>query len=298
MARNSETLSKTDAEFKEDSSSRAKKLLRKGIVGGVGLAVAAGAVAGCGPNDEVSASPSPTETSQPYETPSPTESTPDTTETEAPEYTMSATVNYELFEGWDALELDEKRERCNTLFADNGLELLQEGQASAMAANPQQILDHWQARYDIAWDINLDLHDERNQEVGNNILECITSPRGGSSDAFHTLSQRMSGAGDYFEDGVDISPNPRGYDLGPVSRYSGGVWTDSQGQDLFVVEQYVSDKFGDAYMQRVFEEPKTADDWYLAEVHIGDGGDIKWGVTQPPVVIDENRADAPYDLGR
>lgn len=226
------------------------------------------------------------------------EASPDPIETEVPEHTMSATVDYELFDDWDDLEIEEKRERCHTLFDQNGLKRLKDMYYDTADMEPQEIIDYWQARYDIAWDVNLDVSDGRNQQVGSNILECITSNRGGEDDAFFRFSNGMQGAGQNLANGRAVSPNIRGYDLGHITRHSGGVWTNGEGWNPFVIERYASDDFGSDHIQYVFEEARYLDDWYLAEIHVGDGGDIKWGVSQKPVVVDETRANAPYDLGR
>lgn len=55
-----EVTSKSNPDNTREETSAAKRLLRKGIVGGVGLAVAAGALAGCSDGDVKAESPSPT----------------------------------------------------------------------------------------------------------------------------------------------------------------------------------------------------------------------------------------------
>jgi len=79
---NPETAPKTNPDNTREEASAAKRLLRKGIVGGIGLAVAAGALAGCSDGDVKAESPSPTVTAS---------EAPITTSTPNPTYTETKT---------------------------------------------------------------------------------------------------------------------------------------------------------------------------------------------------------------
>lgn len=208
------------------------------------------------------------------------------------------TVNYEDFTNWQDKgptgvdNLEYRREgtklyACEQFFTANGLPGLEE-------ANPnrdwrgEEYMNFYVPRVQMAWDLNLDTTDERNDEVALNILECLTTPSGaGYNDAYNYLSNTFQ---TYRGSSIEGTAP---FTMDHITREGANTWFNTDiGNSAFVVEYQTQDGLGDTIYPQVTFALTKAGDVRAATIHNQDET-IVWG-SAAPNVIDSSRADAPY----
>jgi len=304
-------------EFDEQSVSRAKQLLdrgmenlRRGIKKTTVIAVGATTLflAGCTTpgNEPTSASPTPTETSQPVETPttkpSPT-SSPEVTPTTA-EHKFSGTINYDKLTGpqWEDLNPLEQQKICSEFFADN----IKDEFKIKVNSTGVEITKWFNKRLSVVEDLVLDDSDERNFEAAKNIGQCL------SMDYIHSEEEslgrkdvegQISGLHQSNLEGlkmVYMEPDQ-------ITRYSTGTFPAEAKHDLGMavasVEGHLNNGLGGKPGQLVVDYFQWSEDEgvfrFIMETFADDPNVPPYfGDMHPPVVLDPSRENAPNSMDR
>lgn len=289
------------------------KLTAASIATGVGIA----ALTGCAPSAE--AKPSPSETSTTIETPDAVETeapTPEKTAPTTPEAEPSGIiVNYDSFANWDQKEenfnpvftLDNpntKEYACEQLFVENGLEPIERGELAALNLEGAGITAYMQPRIDMAFNLYKDKTNPDNQDVALKLVECLTVDRLETEGAqTFNARTRIEGA---FKTWSDLSNPPENGSpfingtVNHITRQSAGTWLNQAGgYDEYSVEYNSTDILGDTAFPIIRYEWSDVNAWKMLGIYntISSQDEvIMWGKDDAPIVLDESRANAPYDL--
>lgn len=242
-------------------------------------------LAGC--SSEEPAEPRPTETTSseapaPIETSEPTPDTP-----ERPQ--VDLTVNYEAFRAWDNLNQENKYAACNEFYALNevapGIEL-------GRNSSGEEILDLHRKKLYMAYDLNLNTSDERNGEIALNLVECITSLQGDTSNSTRNMLDSSFSLGKSLQDsGQPTFELPT---IDSITRYSSvvGLADSANGPyEYKTVEYYEQNELGKELKQEIFKW--TQDGKWQSVAIFGPSAGVRYG-DQPPVVLDTSRANASW----
>lgn len=260
-------------------------------------------LAGCANNVEALPSPSTTTSS---EAPSPTTSpsntssetsTPKPVETQKP--TSGIVVDYTSFANWNSItpgtipNYEHEREGskewlCDQVFEANGI-ASPENRDTNQDWKGDQIVAYMQPRLELAWKLNMDKSSPENATIAKNLLECLTS--GTESDAYEQLSNSFDTArGSSIEIELPLS------DMSKITRESTGQWL-SNNKNLYVVEYATTDGLGDKLYPKFTFEWSKSNDYRISKINnlTANDDNIVWG-KNPPVVLDQSRASAPYSV--
>jgi len=273
-----------------------KKLLKAGAI--LALAGAAFGLSGCAspevqaaPNTPVAtaeASPSATAT----ESPAPT-STPEATTSPETSAKFEGVVNYERFGAeWDAADRHGRLTICAEFFAANPPKT---DVVPSMSNTGIEIADYYGATLDVLSALNSDKSNPENNKVADKIAECITSVHEESADGRTELLTSLNLQADPQIEGVTLSR----IDKGAVTRFSSAPFTGTdykqnqwQGK---IVEGYKKDALlGDLLVKQGFEwDDDLALPGYRLVFSVTPDGTTS-GDKQPPVVMDQSRANIPW----
>lgn len=302
---------------RHQEKSVAEKLRNKVIAASITTGVGIAALTGCAPNAE--AKPSPTETSVVTETPTVKETVEPTatpTETKNESEPSGIIVNYDAFTNWDEKkpstvpiytydDVNSKEYACEQLYVANGIAPIERKEATAITFTGEQITAYIEPRLDLAVKLYRDTSNPQNKEIALNLVECITSNRLPTDDthtnnARYILEQTLWAFSDAKESELPSSALVTG-DIEHITRQSDGTWLNVSGNfDEYAVEYKSSDILGKEAYPIVRYEWADSNDWKVLGIYNSFSNDsdvITWG-PHPPQVLDESRANAPYDLSR
>lgn len=269
-----------------------KKPIGKLAIVGAGLLTVVGLSVGLSRNSEAdpgSKGPVATHSAEPTvpETTPSAEPTPTNTPEKPSQEVLN--INYASFENWDNLSEREKRTACEGFYATNPVEsdVIQSENNTGI-----EIAEYFDAKLERIFSTALNTTNKDNLSVAKRLIECATTPNvedgGARKQTLDMLSEVFSNEGEV---------NRRTLDN--VTRYSDGLQVAVGGDGSTMLYKVVEYNFIDntnglipsTLRQAVYEW--TKDYGWRKTLELPGDANIKYG-NNPPVIVDQSRANAPW----
>lgn len=270
-----------------------KKPIGKWAIAGAGLLTVVGLSVGLSRNSDAdpgAKGPVATSSAEPTAPEvTPTEPTAEPTPTNTPEKEPQEVlnINYESFENWDNLSEYEKRKACEGFYATNPVEssVIQSKNNTGI-----DIAEYFDAKLQRIYETYINETNDKNISVAESLIECATTPDVEGGGARKDIQSEMSGL--YNTTLGEVRNN-----IGGVTRYSDSLQVAVGGASVMlykVVEFYETNVDVPDYKdlrQGVFEW--TKDYGWRETLELPGDASIKYG-NNPPVIVDQSRANAPW----